>query len=118
MKTTENNKLIAEFMGVKPRMESPDVYTYNDGVFFMCREDNPEKVMDAIAGYVKYHTSWDWLMPVINKVKSIDDEFKIEEVGVYDIVEENETPEIIYYEYSIEETYKSIVEFIKSYNKN
>ena len=31
--TQENNKLIAEFMGVKPRLISPDVYGYSDSPF-------------------------------------------------------------------------------------
>ena len=26
----ENNKLIAEFMGLKPKMESTDIYVFND----------------------------------------------------------------------------------------
>lgn len=65
----ESNKLIAQFMGVKPTMESPDVYSYKDGVFFMVREDTPEKVMEAIADYAKYHTSWDWLMPVLDEIE-------------------------------------------------
>ena len=65
----ESNRIIAHFMGVRPKMESPDVYTYKDGVFFMVREDNPEKVMDAIVGYSKYHSSWDWLMPVLDKIE-------------------------------------------------
>ena len=46
---TENNKLIAEFMGLEPKMDSPDVYTYSDMPFFSVREDTPEEVMDAIA---------------------------------------------------------------------
>ena len=29
--------------------------------------------------YRKYHTSWDWLMPVIDKVKSIDPDWVNEE---------------------------------------
>lgn len=67
----ESNRIICEFMGVRPKMESPDVYTYKDGVFFMVREHNPEKVMEAIVGYVKYHSSWDWLMPVLDKIEKM-----------------------------------------------
>jgi hypothetical protein len=67
----EKNKLIAEFMGVKPIMESPNVYSYVDSPFISIREDNPEKVMEGIGEYVKYHTSWDWLMPVLNVIEKM-----------------------------------------------
>jgi len=32
--TIENNKLILTFMGIKPRLISPDVYSYSDQPFF------------------------------------------------------------------------------------
>ena len=53
MKPQEANKLISEFMGVYSEENGYD-YTEigNRGVW--------------------YHTSWDWLMPVIDRVKSID----------------------------------------------
>lgn len=59
-KQGELNKLIAEFM----ELEKSDVneyhvkingfWQYNTGVWFM-----------------KYHSSWDWLMPVIQKIRNI-----------------------------------------------
>ena len=65
----ESNRIIAHFMGLRPKMESPDVYTYNDGLMFTVREDNPEKVMEAIVRYAKYHNDWNWLMPVLDKIE-------------------------------------------------
>lgn len=47
MKTTENNKLIAEFMGVKL-----------DNEFWSAN--------------FQYYTSWDWLMPVMKKIEDIN----------------------------------------------
>ena len=44
METTENNKLIAEFM------DYPDLGTEGD------------------FSYLKYHEYWDWLMPVVMKI--------------------------------------------------
>jgi hypothetical protein len=64
------NKLICDFMGVKPKMQSPDIYYWNDGPYFYVCETTPEKVMEAIVGYVKYRSSWDSLMPVIRKIIS------------------------------------------------
>ncbi len=66
----EGNKKICNYMGVRPKMESPDVYYYSDLPFFSVRDDNPEKVMESIVKYVKYSISWDWLMPVIGKISN------------------------------------------------
>ncbi len=47
----ENNKLIAEFMNV----DHVDIdQAYED------------------YGELKYHTSWDWLMPVVEKIESLE----------------------------------------------
>jgi hypothetical protein len=50
----EHNKLIAEFMGLKDRIE-------ND-------------VFHSISGYdaCQYHKSWGWLMAVVEKIESLD----------------------------------------------
>jgi hypothetical protein len=66
----EGNKKICNYMGVKPKMESPDVYSYSGFPFFSVRDGNPEKVMESIVKYVKYNISWDWLMPVIGKISN------------------------------------------------
>ncbi len=57
-------------------------------------------------------------MPVVSKIKAIDDSFTISEIGVYEIVENGETPEINHYEYDINEIYKQATEFIEWYNQN
>jgi hypothetical protein len=71
MNTLENNKIIAQFMGLAPRLVSPDVYEYSDSPFISIRKDNPEKVMDGIVKYAKYNTDWNWLMPVVEKIQLI-----------------------------------------------
>ena len=109
----ENNRIIAEFMGVIPRLESPDVYTYADTPYFSIREDNPEKVMEGIVGYVKYHKSWDWLIPVIKKIREIiNTELSIDEFDLNRNLAQRLNP----YDYSIESIHKGVVEFIKWYN--
>ena len=51
--STENNKLIAEFMGMK----YSDERSFNDGEW-----------THSVKSLSKFETSWDWLMPVVIKV--------------------------------------------------
>ena len=59
----EGNKLIAEFMGA-----SEDNYPENipNGVEVW---GNPMSIINI--GKYKYDTSWDWLMPVVEKIESL-----------------------------------------------
>ena len=77
-----DNKLIAEFMGYK-------VGERRRGGGYM-----PENEM-------KYDTSWDWLMPVIQKCYKVENE-----EGFDSIVDAVSTLDI-------DGTYKAVVEFIK-----
>ena len=120
METIENNKLIAEFMG----MELGDDKT----MYFDDAENlHPPMPFDQL----KFHTSWDWLAPVISKCR---DESDIEDSPVYPADREyhfllpfweaiyyslegcdrNETYKFLPYK---NETYEAVVEFIKGYNK-
>tara|TARA_B110000977_G_C10589294_1_gene303686 strand:+ start:95 stop:358 length:264 start_codon:yes stop_codon:yes gene_type:complete len=83
-----NNKLIAEFM--QKGSKSLGIYDF-DGCHYRLDE-------------LKFHTSWDWLMPVIQKCRQ---ENRLE---YFDMV---------YYaleECDINVTYKAVVEFIKNQN--
>jgi hypothetical protein len=70
----DGNKLIAEFMGMKCtnnnhcktfRYELNDGKEPIKGVFTYLGEE----VTDKSYEYLKYHSSWGWLMPVIKKLK-------------------------------------------------
>ncbi len=93
----ENNKLIAEFMG----LETPD------GCYFehLTKEGNRELTHHIL---LEYHTSWDWLMPVVRNVL-----MTIELDGLY-----YDTEELRYntLDCDISGAYKEVVEFIKEYN--
>lgn len=78
----KENKLIAEFMGIKN----------TNGLVF---QDANTKEFHPI----NYHTSWDWLMPVIAKI--------VEDYGSGWSFEEG---------YNLEVRYKSVVNFIKECN--
>ncbi len=86
----KDNKLIAEFMGVET----------TDGLVF---QDNNTHEFHPI----KYHTSWDWLMPVVEKILDLsfqDDGDAEDFYNVRDCMPD------------INHTYKAVVEFIKEYN--
>jgi hypothetical protein len=100
----ENNKLIAEFMGWD--IQSPTTIPTNLHLSNL-ELDNAE-VME-----LKFNTSWDWLMPVIEKCLLGEAE-QNEEIS-------NTTIKNIYegiYNQDISFTYKSVIGFIKHYNQN
>lgn len=143
-KIIKENKLIAEFMG----------YQYVE-VWYYGSDDETEwqrkyvkwkdRVgMDSIGEYivnikkykwyrweeVAYHSSWDWLMPVVEKIESLEYEFAIygKQFGQFprkcrtfiyfdlkrhrrlgELYAEGKTPK--------EATYKAVIEFIKWHNK-
>ena len=90
MSTTENNKLIAEFMGWT---EDFDLITHTNDKWWS--EPNTHK----------YHTEWDWIMPVVQKCYKIDDE-----EGFDNLVDAVSTLDF-------DAIYQAVVEFIKEYNK-
>ena len=87
MKPQEANKLIAEFMGV-----------YS--------EENGYDYTEIGNRGVRYHTSWDWLMPVVQKIEDYLSD-NVGEVGYFDdgLISND-----------IEVRYQAVVEFIKQYN--
>ena len=85
-----NNKLIAEFMGV-------------DQVDIDCAYDE--------YGELKYHSSWDWLMPVIEKclVGEAEQSEEISNTTIKNIYESICKQDISF-------AYKSVIQFIKTQN--
>ena len=96
-----DNQIIAEFMGY------------------------PELGTEGDFSYLKYHTSWDWLMEVVEKIES-DERYDVEilQYGTR-IIERTKTDLIevvnniadISFDSKIEHTYDAIVKFINEYNK-
>ena len=75
-----NNKLIAEFMGVGKLYEAQSSNQWN-----------------------QYHTSWDWLIPVVNKIEMECEGVPLQLLNCS-----------LYCE--IGEVYQAVVEFIKEHN--
>ena len=90
------NELIAEFMGVPQGKHT----------HFMVEPFALESYADV--DDLKYDASWDWLMPVVEKVFILSED---EEAWRMDIESGLTT-------LNINETYRAVVEFINEYNKN
>ena len=61
MKTLENNKLIAEFLGYIDNGCSEDVFLIH-----------PITNYDVEISSLKYHEDWNWLMEVVEKIESLN----------------------------------------------
>lgn len=94
METIENNKLIAEFMGIN--------------------KISINVLRNAILNDLQYHSDWNELMEVVDKVYSSD--------IYYDKYIEHNSSMFssgkIKLSVNIDHVYKQIVEFIKWYNQN
>lgn len=105
MSTTENNKLIAEFIGCKAIFKDKKEYQ-------MVTHEN----MCYGANELQYHKDWNWLMEVVEKIESLDNNFIIEgNKGFINIPQRKQVE--VRKETKIEAVYNACVEFIKWYNK-
>ena len=105
----EDNKLIAEFMQ----------FEHNGDTLLNYVNGNPNLDIEPL----EYHTSWDWLMPVVEEIEKLGYDFtasKRRDILVYDanFMDENNI-DIVYienYKDRKEATYQAVVEFIEFYN--
>ena len=113
----ESNKLIAEFMGRIKTFDIVDNDTYRGEVTLSKGlieeqiepeishfEDRYSVTSIAIEENLQYHTSWDWLMPVVEKILDISFQDEGDAENFYSI--RDCIPDINH-------TYKAVVEFIK-----
>jgi len=107
------NILIAIFMGAK-YLELGDIYELNDGTILGNEET------------LQYHSSYDWLMPVVEKIESLDFNVKIKshrqnnKLSHYCIIDhylKNKSLGCYDDEKKLKAIYKAVVEFIKWYNE-
>ena len=114
----KDNKLIAEFMGMELGHDKTMYYDDAENL-------HPPTPVNEL----KFHTSWDWLMPVVEKIEEIfiDDSNLIIKEHRYEFDMKHTQCEI--YDHvrdcvvasgdmgsKILSTYQSVVEFIKKYN--
>jgi len=99
MANTEKNKLIAEFMG---KNQEPYDFPEHGYITF-----GGAVKTDFFKEQLKFHKSWDWLMPVLKKVREIINAC---------LSEEYVNLKLSPYDYTIEQVYESVVKFIQWYN--
>jgi len=108
MSKENENKLIAEFMQIPKCDRCGDLdcgqYKFGVGNYW-----HPK--------YMQYSRSWDWLMPVVEKIETMDYGFKIcrKVVEIYI----DSTKEVIIKKKEsckIDSLYKAVIEFINFYN--
>ena len=120
MEHTENNKLIAVFMdaviigqGERQLIAYPDT-KMEDG---MGTISNNRSIKD-----LHYHSEWNWLMPVVDKIENLGYEITISNSRCKVNHNTDQSTKEIYHaetQYSkIDATYKVVIEFINEHNKS
>ena len=108
----KNNKLIAEFMGLTTEVFNSGNLNYyfkefNSGAWYEEHE-------------LSYNFSWDWLIPVVEKIESLRDvngnayRFTIDMCNAQI---EGTNIEILGGAFKLNTTYDAVVQFINQYNK-
>ena len=111
----ENNKLIAEFMKLPTEVFKSGIMNYHhDGAWYEEHE-------------LSYDVCWKWLMPVVKKIRKCKCYDRGDVFNYQFIIHNNKVeyyadgytkkPSKIFNGSDIDTTYKSVVEFIKEYNK-
>jgi hypothetical protein len=110
MNTIENNKIIADFMGLSTISFEKDMYVLK-------WKNNLVQPKDDTV--FKFHLDWNWIMEVVEKIENLEpDRFKVEifdkQCIIYDMTENHE---FINFEElkKIYAVYNSCLEFVKWY---
>lgn len=111
----QNNILIAEFMGLERTDKDYGEITYK-GI-------SPGDVIWA--SQLKYHFSWDWLMPVVEKINTLPiniyHKYVVEIKGTFCTIQNNNSspPATMFIKHgntAIEAVYDVVIKFITWYN--
>ncbi len=119
----DGNKTIAEFMDADILYLPPTGMYQNRSISDKCSRYEELVIKYKYKAILKYHSSWDWLMPVVEKITKIDSNFilLIGNVGAAAKFE-SQAPEKDVWPYhgdkAINATYKAVVNFIKWHNEN
>jgi hypothetical protein len=102
MTILEGNKLIAEFMGYEVREGRAIEVVFKN-----------ETVAYRVTGLL-YHSSWDWLMPVVDSIAALDEVYHWELSEETFSIDADKTFENV--GGGIDKVWKTVVQFIQWYN--
>ena len=113
MKTEKSNKIISEFKGTDYEEEMNSIWNdaYNNGI-------RNQEYMNYPANYLYYHSSWDWLMPIIKRINEIvfTKEFRTFKDSF--VFLDSLKLDTALLDADINQTYVIILKFIEYYNQN
>ena len=130
--TTENNKIIAEFMGLeitKNKVIVPEMFQVEEHPFHLLKWIDDFREVDNLPpnslNNLHFHSDWNWLMEVVEKIESIsfeEDNFINVTIGCgFDCTIQDAHGKL--FELStcehtkIKTVYNACIEFIKWYNE-
>lgn len=117
MNTEQGNKLIADFMGLE-QFENPfRGIKKEDGLY---KRTNADGTADII-GDLNYAVSWDWLMPVVEKIENLKDHIEVNISGtdctIWYLPDLKPVGVTRNWPTKIEAVYNAVVSFIRWYNR-
>ena len=121
----ENNKLIAEFMGFPTQSDAIDertlAYYIGDSIINADNTNNENEDNVFHPDDMKFNSSWDWLMSVVERIENFGYEFIIVESRCYLKHNTDHSIEELFHIETIgskiDTTYKAVLKFINNYNK-
>jgi hypothetical protein len=113
MNTQENNKMIAEFMGMEKERHADGRYLFTTDI------DELKGADTRFWEELYFHVSWDWLMPVVEKIFSLGYDYTIKprHMIIKERMGEIVSECIGQYQSQEEVIYQAVVEFINKLNK-
>lgn len=105
---SDSNKLIADFIGATLSNHAPNEYDMFG--IIECIEDGEDEKHFFTPELMKFHTSWDWLIPVLARIK------ETQRNGNSDYSHLMNTTLSMLVNNGLDPTYRHIVNFIERYN--
>lgn len=106
MDLSENNKLIADYMGLP-------LYKDGDGRYEWVEQHVTSLWLPKD---MLYSINWQWLMPVIDKIEYFGEKVIIQEYTCH--IDSRRVDILTMGESKIEAVYEAVVKYIKEFNKN
>lgn len=117
MSIIENNELIAQFMGANSHKVYVDQNTLEYELYGVieCIQDGPDEKHFFYPKEMLFYKSWDWLMPVVEKIENLGFTFEIG-TGYVDVGRKGDPIIDDQGLIKIEVVYQVVVNFIKWYS--